>query len=149
MAPLTTGAAIRQSGKSAIRRKRPFQWLGARPYSVYMVYALVIALYQKAIAVMQNLSGQPMFVEHATEGVEDRLISFGATWMMDLLALANLGTVVAVANLTYRFVEMPGQSSFNALLLRRRKPAVRQAAVEVTCPLLTLLHGKTAPAGKA
>jgi len=109
----------------------PFQWLGARSYSVYMVHALVIALYQKAVVVMQKLSGQPMFVEQVTDGTEDRLISFGAAWMMDLLALAYLGTVVAIASLTYRFVEMPGQSSFNALLLKRRKPAVQPATAEV------------------
>lgn len=117
---------------SRLLAMRPFQWLGARSYSVYMVHALVIALYQKAVVVMQKLSGQPMFVEQMTDGAEDRLISFGAAWMMDLLALAYLGTVVAVASLTYRFVEMPGQSSFNALLLKRRKPAVQPAAVEVT-----------------
>lgn len=117
---------------SRLLAMRPFQWLGARSYSVYMVHALVIALYEKAAVATQRLSGQPMFVEQATDGVEDRLISFGATWMMDFLALAYLGTVVAVASLTYRFVEIPGQSSFNALLSKRRKPAVRPAAMEVT-----------------
>ncbi|WP_376959506.1 acyltransferase [Azospirillum sp. A26] len=116
---------------SRLLAMRPFQWLGARSYSVYMVHALVIALYEKAAVAMQRLSGQPMFVGPAAGG-EDRLIFFGATWMMDLLALAYLGTVVAIASLTYRFVEIPGQSSFNALLLKRRKPAVRPAAVEVT-----------------
>lgn len=116
---------------SRLLAMRPFQWLGARSYSVYMVHALVIALYEKAVVAIQRLSGEPMFVKQTTDGVEDRLISFGATWMMDLLAVAYLGTVVAVASLTYRFVEMPGQSSFNALL-KRRNPAVRPAALEVT-----------------
>ncbi|WP_109096820.1 acyltransferase [Azospirillum sp. TSH64] len=116
---------------SRLLAMRPFQWLGARSYSVYMVHALVIALYEKAAVAMQRLSGQPMFIEQAADGAEDRLIFFGATWMMDLLALAYLGTVVAVASLTHRFVEIPGQSSFNALLLKRRKPAVRPATVEV------------------
>jgi len=115
---------------SRLLAMRPFQWLGARSYSVYMVHALVIALYEKAAVAMQKLSGQPMFVKHTTGGAEDRLISFGVPWMMDFLALGYLATVVAVASLTYRFVEMPGQSSVNAMLLKRRKPAVRPAAVE-------------------
>nr|WP_247893307.1 acyltransferase [Azospirillum endophyticum] len=110
----------------------PFQWLGARSYSIYMVHALVVALYQKAATVMQKLLSQPMFVEQAIDGEETRFISFGTPWAMDVLALAYLGTVVAVSALTYRFVEMPGQASFNALLLKKQKTAAQPAVVEVT-----------------
>lgn len=117
---------------SRLLAKGPFQWLGARSYSIYMVHALVIALYQKAAAVMQKLLGQPMFADLAVDGGETRLIFFGGAWVMDGLALCYLVTVVAVSALTYRFVEMPGQASFNALLLGRRKPTIQPATVEVT-----------------
>ncbi len=110
---------------------KPFQWLGTRSYSVYMVHALVIALIQKGAAMVQKLLGQPMFVDRVIDGHQNRLLSFGPTWTMDLLALAYLVAVVAVSALTYRFVEIPGQFTFNALLLRARKPAMAQApAVE-------------------
>ncbi len=117
---------------SRLLTKGPFQWLGARSYSIYMVHALVIALYQKAAALMQKLLGLPMFVGLTVDGGETRLIFFGSTWVMDGLALAYLATVSALSALTYRFVEMPGQASFNAVLPGRRKPAVQPATVEVT-----------------
>lgn len=101
----------------------PFQWLGARSYSIYMVHALVIAVLQKGGAVVQKLLGQPIFVDRMIDGHETKLIAFGAPWMMDLLALGYLMGVVAISALTYRFVEMPGQSTFNAFLLRTREPA--------------------------
>jgi peptidoglycan/LPS O-acetylase OafA/YrhL len=117
---------------SHLLAKVQFQWLGARSYSIYMVHALVIALYQKTAAVMQKLLGRPMFAETAVGGEETRLIFFGGTWVMDGLALSYLATVVAASALTYRFIEMPGQASFNALLLGRRKPTVQPATVDVT-----------------
>lgn len=101
----------------------PFQWLGARSYSIYMVHALVIAIVQKGATVVQVLLGKSMFVERMVDGHESRLLSFGAPWTMDLLAIVYLLVVVAISALTYRFVEMPGQSTFNAFLLRTREPA--------------------------
>ncbi|MBY6266182.1 acyltransferase [Azospirillum sp. 412522] len=117
---------------SRLLAKSPFQWLGARSYSIYMAHALVIALFQKAAAVMQKLREQPVFVDQTIDGVETRLISFGGPWAMDALVLAYLATVIAVSAVTYRFVEIPGQASVNALLLRRRKPVARPAAVEIS-----------------
>lgn len=88
-----------------------------------MVHALVIAIVQKGVTVVQVLLGKSMFVERMVDGHESRLLSFGAPWTMDLLAIVYLLVVVAISALTYRFVEMPGQSTFNAFLLRTREPA--------------------------
>lgn len=123
--------AFEGGGFSRLLTKRPFQWLGVRSYSIYMVHALVIALFEKTAIIIQRLLGQPMFVEQTIEGDEERLISIGIPLVMDSLALAYLGTVIAVASLTYRFVERPGQASFNALLLKDRKRPVQPAAVEI------------------
>jgi hypothetical protein len=49
----------------------------------------------------------------------DNFIFIGSQWWMDLVALLYLGAVVAVASLTYRYIEQPGRRYFNALAHNR------------------------------
>jgi peptidoglycan/LPS O-acetylase OafA/YrhL len=46
------------------------------------------------------------------------MIAIGGEWAMDLATLATLAVVIALAMLTYRYIETPGRRAFGRLAQR-------------------------------
>jgi peptidoglycan/LPS O-acetylase OafA/YrhL len=74
---------------------RPLLWLGQRSYSIYMVHAFVVLLAE-------------YFVRAAGKPVVERLEAIHPGLAPTLNLLIVLGAVLALSQLTYRWVELPG-----------------------------------------
>ncbi|MCP3380868.1 MULTISPECIES: acyltransferase [unclassified Bradyrhizobium] len=74
---------------------RPLLWLGQRSYSIYMVHAFVVLLAE-------------YFVRAAGKPAVDRLEAIHPGLAPTLNLLIVLGAVLALSQLTYRWIELPG-----------------------------------------
>ena len=90
---------------SRLLNSRPFLFLGAVSYSVYMVHLFVAHRVVEGLTFAQRLG----------------LSLVADKWAGDVLIALCLMLVVAVAALTYRFIEVPAREWF-----RRRAQAVRE-----------------------
>ncbi|CAN7489796.1 acyltransferase [Bradyrhizobium sp. LjRoot220] len=92
---------------------KPLVWLGKRSYSIYMVHALVLVL-----------------IEYFSRGAGLRTFQmvdqFGPGLAASLLLSGYVVAVLALSNLTYANIEMPGSKAIVGLLARR--PRVVAAA---------------------
>ena len=104
-----------------------FQKLGAWSYSIYMVHALVALVLMHSIRIYEALAGVPLIPAEPISGAVQDFAFYASDYAMNLLALAYLAVVVAVAALTCRFVEQPGRRIFNGLAAR---PAAESARVK-------------------
>ena len=82
---------------SRLLRARPFVFLGALSYSIYMVHPFVQARLMEGLA----------HLGLAETGRPDRLTATG--WQADALTLLMLMLVIATASLTYRWIERPAR----------------------------------------
>ena len=97
---------------SLILTSRPAAALGRWSYSIYMVHTLVLALLFSGLHAAQIL-----FYRHWLIDVPDGnvIIDLGFKYSASGLLLAYLVAVVALAALTWRLIERPGQRFFNRL----------------------------------
>jgi peptidoglycan/LPS O-acetylase OafA/YrhL len=86
---------------------RPFLFVGALSYSIYMVHIFV--------------------AQRVAEGLSFARLSFDK-WGGDLLILACLAIVVGVAALTYRLIEVPAREGFRRLALKKPGAYARLAS---------------------
>lgn len=93
----------------------PLVWLGKRSYSIYMVHALVLVL----LEYFARGVGAARF-----QSMDALLHGLPAT----VLLVAFVGAVLALSNLTYATIEMPGSRLVLGLL--RPRPAKSLAAAE-------------------
>ncbi len=103
-APLVFGLAVwvfaAEGGAiSRLLKSGPGLKLGAWSYSIYLVHAPVIVAFHIAYRVAKWPGGQ---VTHAAE-------AFGTPWLGDLINLLFVGLVLAIAPITYRFIEQPAR----------------------------------------
>lgn len=121
---------------SRIMSTAGFQKLGAWSYSIYMVHALVALVMMHSIRIHEALTGVPLIPAEPVSGAVQDFVFYAGDYAMNLLALGYLAAVVAVAALTYRFVEQPGRRFFNGLAKKpvaentRVNPAQRRRADE-------------------
>ena len=118
---------------------RPWQWIGALSYSIYMVHALVQVLMRAAGYALQRATHHPVFTPmRFGPGTEDLL---GTTpWQGDVALVIMLAATLALAALTYRFIEEPAR-------LWSRRLSVRPAAWTIPARSLQR-HGGTATDGQ-
>lgn len=128
-APLIFAPAIyvfahEKGAVSRLLRTAPFQALGKWSYSIYMVHwfiALSVTGVGKALEHKLHIPLSQM------ENGAPSLYLYSKT-LTDLVVPAYLAVVVAVASLTYRFIEEPGRDYFNNLARRiRRRPQTARA----------------------
>jgi peptidoglycan/LPS O-acetylase OafA/YrhL len=122
--------ASERGALSAALASPPAKFLGDRSYSIYMVHLFTLLLLGNAITAAGMLAGvETRSPVPGAEGI-DRLI--GKTLAQgDLGLLIYVGLVIAVASLTYRFVEVPSRAWSRRLAERRmsvRPAGEKQAA---------------------
>jgi peptidoglycan/LPS O-acetylase OafA/YrhL len=109
-AVLVLCAACNTGWASRVLSMRPFRYLGEISYSIYMVNVMIF----EVVAFVWAAAGWGRF---------GATFSTGEAWLAWLLALF---VVVAVAHVTYRWIEVPARA-----WLRRRDPFRRKPAPEL------------------
>lgn len=112
---------------SRLMRTKAVTWLGERSYSIYMVHAFVaVNLVGRPAQIAEKLTGIKLFLEQSSAtGLKMLAPPFGEIGALTVIAL-YIAIVLAVAALTYRFIEIPAQR----LILQSRKRAAAQAAAQ-------------------
>lgn len=106
---------------SDLMKSRVCQRLGQWSFSIYMIHMpllRLLTLSDRAIAKGFHTSTK---VQVAWGAKTLSLWSFGGQWGADLALLVYLGVVVAIAGVTYRTIEMPGQRLINAATQRQMR----------------------------
>ncbi|MDR3494481.1 MAG: acyltransferase [Ancalomicrobiaceae bacterium] len=99
---------------SGLLSSRPMRALGDWSYSIYMIHAfLVIDVVGRLVALARRLL--PVDLGPAPAPNADLLFDFGSPIWGDILAIAYIALVIALAGLTSRYIEAPGRSLFNRL----------------------------------
>ncbi len=129
VSPLVFGAAVlvfaREGGAvSRLLTSAPLRRLGVLSYSIYMVHTFVQSRMDDALRLLAKSTGITLIVAEkpgVSRGAHDLV---GATPVQGvLLTLVMLALVIAVASLTWRWIEVPGQA-LSRRLARRPAPAV-------------------------
>ena len=108
----------------------PLQAIGRWSYSIYMVHALVSTCIGRVLRVVGHFAGYQVSELDLADsfGRIVKVALIGGAWTMDGLAAIYLATVVALAALSYRFVEVPARAYFNGLARRQPRPVLVSAA---------------------
>jgi peptidoglycan/LPS O-acetylase OafA/YrhL len=114
---------------SALLKTRPFQVLGERSYSIYLLHVFIVLVIDQIVTRAERLLGTPLTVMAPSfDGKEiARLLSVQSPWLMDAVLALYLVVVVVASGVTFRYVEMTGQEGFKAIggfLDRRRRGRV-------------------------
>ncbi len=105
---------------SRLLLRGPFTLLGKLSYSIYMVhYPIVLVIGAIATFVGKRLGLHLLVQLPSSDGVAEKALNFGSSWANDLVTVMFLATSIAVAAVTYRFIELPGQRAFEPLLRAR------------------------------
>jgi peptidoglycan/LPS O-acetylase OafA/YrhL len=91
---------------------RPFQNLGRWSYSIYMVQALIVFVIGLAVSELQRRLGVTLWKNVFEDGTSIRMIVSDHIILLDLLHVAYVLVVIAVAAVTYRWIEEPGRRYF-------------------------------------
>ena len=120
--PLTFAATILvfslEAGPvSALLKTGPFQYLGRCSYSIYLLHAFIFVVLSKCVRGLGWFLHRDFYsADH--QALNTQVIDFGSPLLMDGVTLAILLLVVALAGLTYRFVELPCQRGARNLAVR-------------------------------
>jgi peptidoglycan/LPS O-acetylase OafA/YrhL len=93
--------------------------LGALSYSIYMVHAFVLLILENSTSIAGKLLGVRLETVRTVNGSRIALLDYGNPWIMDAVALVYVAAVIALASLTYRYVEVPGYDAAKRFVNRR------------------------------
>ncbi len=96
----------------------PLQALGRWSYSIYMVHVLVYTLFGMGLRFVERVTGLTLYSSDPRNPDGERMVDLGAPWINDLVHLGILAMVIALAALTYRYIELPGQTWSRGLARR-------------------------------
>lgn len=116
--------ALQRGVFSRLLQKKFFQLLGVRSYSIYITHIFVLSVLGTTIRAIEKIAGVSLYQTGLVGDIEHNLLSFGPIWMMDLYLLVQLVLVVWLAGLTYRYIEVPGQT-FAKRIVRSRNTKFR------------------------
>ena len=121
-APVVFGFAVlvfaqERGAVSAGLKTKPFLFVGMLSYSIYMVHPLVLAAFGRIDYVVNKKMNIPTHIDVTTRWMDApvSLYFFGNQWIMDGFGIVYLVCTIALAALTYTFVEKPGRDFFNRL----------------------------------
>jgi len=94
--------------------------LGVISYSIYLVHFPILSVLNGICRVVQGKLHIHLYVPTQRPGGEgDLLLSFGNPWITDAAEIAYVAFVVAMATLTYRWIEDPARRYFNRIAASR------------------------------
>ncbi|HEX8594055.1 MAG TPA: acyltransferase [Pseudomonas sp.] len=95
---------------STLLRTRLFKWVGMLSFSIYMIHSIVILFGLMGLMLLSKLTGQTLLIDRVGRepGELVRYIDSGSAMLDNLLIVIELGSVLAVSVLTYRYIELPG-----------------------------------------
>jgi peptidoglycan/LPS O-acetylase OafA/YrhL len=139
-APLIFAAAVYifsfEAGPvSRLLTVRPFQNLGRWSYSIYMVQALIVFVIGLAVSELQRRLGVPLWKNVLEDGINVRMIASDHVILLDVVHVAYVFAVIAVAAVTYRWIEEPGRRYFQRTSDKLASPAAfeRRRSASVAC----------------
>jgi hypothetical protein len=127
LAPLLFGFGVlvfaNESGLlSRLLLTAPLSALGLWSYSIYMIHDFVLGVYFDALAIIDHVLKVHWIVRHDGMAVFD----IGSVGRNDLVALAYILTVIALASITWRWIEKPGQQIARKLGGRPVSPEINE-----------------------
>ena len=100
-----------EAGSLSRLLRTPFMLkLGERSYSIYMVHAFLLIVLLRVVSAIEKFSGTGLRID---VGRPAKLYYIGDRLLMDGAAVVYLLTVIALASLSYRFVESVARRAFN------------------------------------
>lgn len=103
---------------SRLLKTTPFQRLGEWSYSIYMVHGLLAFVFALLASIVQRKLGLDLWRTIVEDGIHLRVLTHPSTALLDALHLGYISLVLAIAPLTYRYIEEPGRRAFNAIARR-------------------------------
>ena len=93
---------------SRILVRRPFVFLGEISFSVYLIHFTIIDLCSRGVGFAEKWTHQVLWKPYITmNGEHVQVLDLGSPWLGDLSMALIVIAVVALATLTFRFVEKP------------------------------------------
>ncbi len=105
---------------SRLLNTRPFQVLGVRSYSIYMIHVFILICTSIMLRMIERLLDTSLYTDGAINGDPTRLVSFGPG-LTELATIFMAGVVVVISGWTYRYIELPGQSAAREFVKQRRE----------------------------
>ncbi len=105
----------------------PLVRLGEISYSIYLVHFPIIVLTALSLRLLEHVTGFS-FLAHGYKGLDQMVFIEGPKWILDAVMAVYLLVVIAVANLTYAYIETPGRRIFDAPYHRFSFKIKRRAA---------------------
>lgn len=118
---------------SALMCSRPLVYLGTISLSIYVVHVWIIMRAGNVAALAERLTGIDL-VTYVGDGGQRHLELALPPLVANLLALAILVIVVLVSHVTYRYVELPGQTLFRGFA-KRLSPVAAPSVAPDRAPL--------------
>lgn len=109
---------------SRVLAGQPWALLGKISYSVYLLHFVLLSVLGGVVRAAQGVLHVPLYRDVGSV----TLMDFGPPGTMDLLALAYAGSVIGLAVLSYRWIELPGQRLFERFA--RPNPVAPTRSVE-------------------
>ncbi|WPO98467.1 acyltransferase [Pseudomonas sp. HR96] len=111
---------------SALMCKPLFTRLGTLSFSIYMVHAAVLFVTPLALGIYSSHSGIQLLTDQveAATGTQFRYIDTGSVLINTVLVLVPMLLTIALANLSYRYIEMPGIALGKRLRKARLAPVM-------------------------
>lgn len=102
---------------SRLMNTKPILLLGRWSYSIYMVHIAILTFGWRIDSILVKFLhiGTRTSFQFPWSDEPIQLYTFANLWVMDALTFIYLATVVALASLSYRLIETPGKTYFNAL----------------------------------
>ena len=117
------GACSRALGASGFRR------MGQLSYGIYMLHAFAVYAILTGLKALQGMTGVALVKTEWHEGADALFIDLGSPLAMDIGAIAFVGLIVALAELSFRFIEEPGRHA-GAAAMRWMAARTQPAAAE-------------------
>ncbi len=100
---------------SRILKSQPFVHFGLCSYSIYMLHVFVLTVIDYAASVIERGFGTQLHVVVWIEGAQRKVLFLGPEWARDVMPFLYSAIVVALATLTYRYIEAPARSWFKQI----------------------------------
>jgi peptidoglycan/LPS O-acetylase OafA/YrhL len=121
-APPVLVFALERGAVSRFLKSRPMNFLGIVSYSIYLGHQIIIDLFKRVTIVAEKVFHHQFAFQGVSisDAIDDQYFIVGNVWVGDLITIVFLAAVIALASVTYRYIEMPCRKYFNSVADRLR-----------------------------